>query len=119
MGQDFRAGFRASSLCSPSRAVIDPLLPEVILGNQDNFVKEWIDASKGDLKTSCNFDYGGKMIEQLLLGMVAYRVGKKLAYDAATGRVTTSAEGNDLLRRKYRSARRAGEGESPDEPSER
>jgi len=36
------------------------------------------------------------------LGLVAYRVGKKLDYDGASGRVTNSAEGNDLLRRQYR-----------------
>jgi hypothetical protein len=38
----------------------------------------------------------------MMLGLVAYRVGKKLDYDGAQGRVTNSAEGNDLLRRKYR-----------------
>jgi predicted dehydrogenase len=67
-----------------------------------HFQREWVDACKGDLKTSCDFDYGGTLIEQMLLGLVAYRVGKKLDYDGATGRVTNSAEGNDLLRRRYR-----------------
>ena len=66
------------------------------------FQQEWIDACKGDLKTSCNFDYGGKLIEMMLLGLVAYRVGKKLDYDGRAGRVTNSSEGNDLLRREYR-----------------
>jgi hypothetical protein len=34
--------------------------------------------------------------------MVAYRVGKKLNYDGATGKVTNSEEANALLSRKYR-----------------
>jgi hypothetical protein len=38
----------------------------------------------------------------MLLGLVAYRVGKKLEYDGTRGRVTNSAEGNDLLSRQYR-----------------
>jgi hypothetical protein len=38
----------------------------------------------------------------MLLGLVAYRVGKKIEYDGASGRVTNSAEGNALLRRRYR-----------------
>jgi hypothetical protein len=38
----------------------------------------------------------------LLLGLVAYRVGKKLDYDGATGRVTNVPEANDLLSRQYR-----------------
>ena len=42
------------------------------------------------------------MIETMLLGLVAYRVGKKLDYDGAAGHVTNSPEANDLLRRKYR-----------------
>jgi len=33
---------------------------------------------------------------------VAYRVGKKLDYDPAAGRVTNSDEANALLSRKYR-----------------
>ncbi len=67
-----------------------------------DFQQEWIDACKGDLKTSCDFEYGANMMEQLLLGLVAYRVGKKLDYDGISGRVTNSAEANDLLRREYR-----------------
>lgn len=67
-----------------------------------NFQQEWIDACKGSLKTSCDFEYSGNMIEQLLLGLVAYRHGQKIAYDAAAGRVTNSDDANQLLRRTYR-----------------
>jgi len=38
----------------------------------------------------------------MLLGLVAYRVGKKLDYDGAAGRVTNSPEANALLSRQYR-----------------
>lgn len=68
-----------------------------------NFQKQWINACKGNLKTSCDFDYGGKMIEMMMLGLVAYRVGKKINYDGQSGKVTDSAEANELLSRKYRS----------------
>ena len=54
------------------------------------------------LKTACDFESRGNMIEQLVLGLVAYRVGKKLDYDGAAGRVTNSPAANDLLRRQYR-----------------
>lgn len=73
-----------------------------MLPNVGHFQKEWTNACKGDLKTSCDFEYGGTMIEMMLLGLVAYRVGKKLDYDAAAGRVTNSSEANDLLKRQYR-----------------
>ena len=42
------------------------------------------------------------MIEQLLLGLVAYRAGKKLAYDGVTGKITNHPAANALLSRKYR-----------------
>jgi hypothetical protein len=42
------------------------------------------------------------MMEQMLLGLVAHRAGKKLDYDPAAGRVTNSSEANGYLRRQYR-----------------
>jgi predicted dehydrogenase len=67
-----------------------------------NFQQEWIKACKGDLKTSCNFGYATDMIEMMLLGLVAYRAGKKISYDGATGRVTDCPEANQYLSHTYR-----------------
>lgn len=76
----------------------DKLLPEV-----GHFQKQWINACKDtSLKTACDFEYSANMIEQMLLGLVAYRVGKKIQYDGATGQVKNCPEANELLRRKYR-----------------
>jgi hypothetical protein len=74
---------------------------EALIPRMGNFQEQWLNACKGSLKTSCDFDYGGKMIEMMLLGLVAYRAGKKVSYDGATG-LTDSAEANELLRRTYR-----------------
>ena len=79
-----------------------PRKKEDLIPPMGDFVKQWIRACKGDRRTSCDFDYGGTAIEMMLLGLVAYRVGKKIAYDGAAGRVTDSPEGNDLLKRTYR-----------------
>jgi len=67
-----------------------------------NFQGEWINACKGSLKTSCDFDYGGKMIEMMLLGLVAYRAGRKIKYDPAAGVVTDCPDAAAFLSRKYR-----------------
>ena len=66
------------------------------------FQAQWVNACKGDLKTSSNFDYSGTMIEQMLLGLVAYRIGKKVEYDSTSGRITNHLGANELLSRKYR-----------------
>ncbi len=67
-----------------------------------HFMKQWVKACKGEGETSCDFDYGGKLIEMMLLGLVAYRAGGKISYDGKTGRVTNNAEADALLKRKYR-----------------
>jgi predicted dehydrogenase len=79
-----------------------PRPKEAVRPPMGNFQKQWINACKGDLKTDCDFDYGGKLIEMMLLGLVAYRVGKKINYDGANGRVTNNPDANELLSRKYR-----------------
>ncbi len=80
-----------------------PRAPEAVLPNLGDFVGQWLRACKEPgLKTACDFEYSGDMIEQLLLGLVAYRAGKKIEYDAAAGRVTNSSEANAFLRREYR-----------------
>ncbi|MBK1876098.1 hypothetical protein [Pelagicoccus mobilis] len=65
------------------------------LPNQDEVSKpigsirtEWFNACIDNLKTACDFDYAGKMIETLTLGLVAHNAGKELVYDARSGMVT-------------------------------
>lgn len=67
-----------------------------------NFVQQWLNACRGDLKTSCDFDYAGRMIETLMLGLAAHRAGKKLEYDSNSGRVTNDSAANDYLKKEYR-----------------
>jgi len=76
--------------------------PEQVAPPIGDFGQEWINACKGNLKTSCDFDYSGRMIETLMLGLAAHRAGKELKYDAKTGRVTNDALANDYLKKEYR-----------------
>ena len=91
----------------PNRAGSDmtyykPRSKEALLPPMGNFQRQWMNACKGGLKTDCNFEYAGNMIEMMMLGLVAYRTGKKISYDGAAGRVTDSPEANALLKRTYR-----------------
>ena len=45
--------------------------------------KEWIEAAKTDKKTLCNFDYSGALIENNLLALVSYRLGKAQTRNAS------------------------------------
>lgn len=80
-----------------------PRPKDEVLPNLGDFPGQWLRACRNPtLKTACDFEYSGNMIEQMLLGLVAYRVGKKIAYDGASGKVTDSTEADALLRRTYR-----------------
>jgi predicted dehydrogenase len=79
-----------------------PRPKEKLIPAMGNFQREWINACKGNLKTSCDFEYGGNMIEMLMLGLVAYRAGAKISYDGAAGRVTDNPQANEYLKRAYR-----------------
>lgn len=80
-----------------------PRTQETVLPPVPHFQKQWFAACKDpSLKTACDFEYSANMIEQMLLGLVAYRVGKKIHYDGAAGKVTDCPEANELLGRKYR-----------------
>lgn len=64
--------------------------------------REWIHACKTGEPTLCNFDYSGVLVEHNLLGAVAFRVGRKISYDAATGKAIGCPEADPFLRREYR-----------------
>lgn len=76
---------------------------EELLPPLGHFQQQWLDACRDpSRKTACDFAYSADMIEQMLLGLAAYRAGKKLEYDAAAGKVTNAPEANAFLSRQYR-----------------
>ncbi len=63
---------------------------------------EWIDACKTGKPTTCAFAYSGWLTEANHLGNVAYRVGKKLEWDAAKLYAYNAPEAEALIHREYR-----------------
>ncbi|HUS35139.1 MAG TPA: gfo/Idh/MocA family oxidoreductase, partial [Verrucomicrobiae bacterium] len=64
--------------------------------------KEWTEAIKNGGKTTCGFDYSGPLTETALLGNVAYRVGKKLEWDAKRLKATNAREAEEYIQHHYR-----------------
>ncbi|MGI9456209.1 MAG: Gfo/Idh/MocA family protein [Aeoliella sp.] len=79
-----------------------PRAKEEQIAPMGGFQQQWIKACKTDLKTSCDMDYSGTAIEQMLLGLVAYRAGARIDYDGETGEVTNNDKANALLSKQYR-----------------
>jgi predicted dehydrogenase len=63
---------------------------------------EWLHACKSGEPTTCHFDYSGALTEANHLGNVAYRLGKKLTWDAKNLKVTNAPEAAALIKRTYR-----------------
>lgn len=64
---------------------------------------EWIKACKDGSPTTCNFDYSGALTEAVLLGNVAYRIGKPIEWDAENLVATNAPEAAKLINKEYRS----------------
>jgi len=76
----------------------DELIPDL-----GHFQQDWINACKDrSRQTACDFKYSGDMMEMMLLGLVAFRVGKKLEYDGKAGKITNVPEANKFLTKEYR-----------------
>jgi predicted dehydrogenase len=64
--------------------------------------REWLDACKGGPQAGSNFAYGAALTEVGLLGLVAMRVGKKVAWDSAAMKCTNAPEADKYLKETYR-----------------
>jgi predicted dehydrogenase len=65
--------------------------------------EDWIQACKGGKRPGSNFDYGGRLTEVALLGVLAMRMnGQKLLWDAKALKVTNDAEANHYINPPYR-----------------
>ena len=69
----------------------------------DNHYLQYIEACRGNGRTSAPFDYAGPLTESVLLGCLATRFqNQTLNWDAAALRVTNVEEANRHVRRTYR-----------------
>jgi len=64
--------------------------------------EEWLEGCRTGKPTLCNFDYSGALVEHNLLALVAYRVGKKLQWDAENLKATNAPEADRYIRKTYR-----------------
>ena len=75
----------------------DPTIPK-----SPGQVHEWLIACKTGAPTLCNFEYSGLLTEANHLGNVAYRLGKKIQWNADDLSCPNAPEADRLIRREYR-----------------
>jgi predicted dehydrogenase len=86
----------------PEKDFKDFVRPAPFIPKSIGHHKEWIEAIKTGGKTTCQFDYSGPLTETALLGNVAYRVGKKLEWDAQKLSATNCREADQFIQHHYR-----------------
>jgi predicted dehydrogenase len=66
--------------------------------------QEWVNGIKNGTPTTCNWEYSGALAETVLLGNVAYRLGKEIEWDAKKLRIKNAKEKEyeALLKPNYR-----------------
>ncbi len=64
--------------------------------------RDWLDACKGGPKASSNFQYGAKLTEIVLLGILSLRTGEKIYWDAANLKATDNSAADAIIKEFYR-----------------
>lgn len=86
----------------PKDKFADFKAPAPTIPNSIGHWNEWVAACKTGSPTTCNFDYSGALTETVLLGIVAFRTGEKLTWDAANLKATNIAKADEFVNKEYR-----------------
>ena len=87
--------------------ILDPALNEKAktiprtLPRRGDIWKEWLDACRGGERAGCDFEWAKLITEFVLLGNLAVRTGKSVAFDPEAFRVKGNDAADALLRLKY------------------
>lgn len=76
--------------------------PEQSIENSIGHWNEWVKACKTGSPTTCNFDYSGALTETVLLGIVAFRTGEKIQWDAKNLKATNAPKAEEYVNKTYR-----------------
>ena len=86
----------------PEERFVDFQRPDPTIAASIGHHQEWIVGCKTGSETTCNFNYSGALTETVLLGNVAYRIGRRIRWNPANQTIPNAPEAESLLRREYR-----------------
>jgi len=76
--------------------------PEKTIPRVKGHHADWLQACKGGTPASSNFEYGARLCEFVLLGVVAVRARRQLEWYAPTMTITNAPEADKFLKAHYR-----------------
>ena len=106
-------GSKGKMLCEGAggtpRLIVDgeliekPTLPTPSIPRVQDHYRDWLDACKGGRPALSNFEYGARLTEITLLGVLAVRTGKRLHWDHEQMQVTNVSGTEEIIHGTYRS----------------
>ena len=76
--------------------------PKQSLRRSKGHHRDWLDAIKGGQQASSHFEYGAKLTEVTLLGILSLRTRKKIYWDAENLKALHAPEADAVIKEKYR-----------------
>jgi predicted dehydrogenase len=76
--------------------------PTATLARSKGHHRDWLDAIKGGKPASANFEYGARLTEIVLLGILSLRTGRQINWDAAAMKARGCPEADAIIREQYR-----------------
>ena len=76
--------------------------PAKTLPRVENHHADWLQACKGGTPACSNFDYGARLTEFILLGVLAIRTGKVIKWDSANMTATNVPAAQAIIDEQYR-----------------
>ncbi len=92
----------------PEKRFADFQPPTPTIPSSPGHHAEWVQACKTGKPTGSHFDYAGALTEANHLGNLAYRLGRRLEWDANAMKATNCPEADSLIRKTYRTGWQLG-----------
>ena len=77
-------------------------VPAPTLPRSKGHHRDWVDAIKGGAPASSNFEYGARLTEIVLLGVLSLRTGKKIYWDATKLEARNVPAAEAIIKEQYR-----------------
>jgi predicted dehydrogenase len=76
--------------------------PSPTLPRSNGHHRDWIDACKGGKPASSNFEYGARLTEIALLGVLSLRTGRRILWNATDMKATGFPDADAVIKESYR-----------------
>ena len=96
------AGWAGSPRLLPRSRMKGLVRPPQTLPRSKGHHRDWLDAIKGGPESSANFEYGARLTEIGLLGLVAMRTRRRIHWDAEGLKAVNTPQADPFIKETYR-----------------